>query len=246
MKLKKLAIVTFLFTLGLAMLMPQTAEAAGAVKLNKSKVVLAIGTKETLKVKNTTKKVKWSTSDKKIVKVKNGELTPVKTGSAVVTAKVSGKKYTCKVMVADLADMSKEQKEVVSYALKYVGNRYRYGGTSLTNGTDCSGFTMAVYKKFGFDLTHNASGQMQQTKKVKLKKIKPGDLLFYGSSKNSIGHVAMYIGDGKIVHASTYATGIKISDYDYRKCVGVGRVLKKETYPGEEVEDSVTQLATKR
>lgn len=226
MKLRKLALVTLLFTLGFAMLLPVKAEAAGKIKLTKKKVVLEIGKTKTLKVQNTNKKVKWSTSDKKIVKVKKGVLTPVATGAATVTAKVSGKTFNCKVTVVDYTKMTKEQKKVVSYALKYVGNRYSYGGSSLTKGTDCSGFTMAVYKNFGVTLSHNAYGQMQETKSVKKKNIKPGDLLFYGSSKRSCNHVAMYIGDGKIVHASTYATGIKISDYDYRNCVGVGRVIK--------------------
>lgn len=246
MKFRKLVFVTFILALGLTVLLPVKAEAAGKVKLNKTKVVIGIGETYQLKVKNTKKKVKWSTSNKKIVKVKNGRLTAISTGNAKVTAKVSGKRYTCRVSVADLEEMSKEQKKVVSYALQFVGNRYRYGGTSLTKGTDCSGFTLAVYKKFGYDLTHNAYGQLKETKKVKMKNIKPGDLIFYGRSKSSCSHVGIYIGDGKIVHASTYATGIKISDYDYRKSVGVGRVLKKETYPQKDVDGSISRTATSR
>ena len=85
---------------------------------------------------------------------------------------------------------------------------------------------MAVYKKFGYNLFHNAYQQMKDTKKVKMKKIQPGDLIFYGSSKKNCSHVALYIGNEKVVHASTESTGIVISDYDYRKYVGVGRVLK--------------------
>jgi cell wall-associated NlpC family hydrolase len=79
-----------------------------------------------------------------------------------------------------------------------------------------------------------------------MKKIKPGDLIFYGTSKSNCSHVAMYIGNQKVVHASTERTGITISDYKYRKYVGVGRVLKTETYstPDVEKEDSVTRYAS--
>lgn len=226
--------------------MPLQAEAAGKVKLNKNKLVLAMDSTYTLKVKNTKKKVKWYTSDKKIVKVKKGKLTPVSVGTATVTAKVSGKKYTCKVTVADYSGMSVEQKEVVSFALKYVGNRYRYGGTSLTNGTDCSGFTYSVYRNFGYNMQRTAYQQLCSTKSVKKKNLKPGDLIFYGSSKASCSHVALYIGNKKVVHASTESTGIVVSDYDYRKAVGYGRVLKKATYPSEEVDESVSACAKKK
>jgi hypothetical protein len=108
------------------------------------------------------------------------------------------------------------RQELVSYALKFVGNPYVYGGTSLTNGADCSGFTMSLFKKFGIDLPRTSGNQAQVGKETTFEKMKPGDLLFYVRGK-SIGHVAMYIGDGKVVHASTKKTGIRISNYDYRK-----------------------------
>ena len=236
MKYRRLAIFTILLAVGLIATFSYHAEAAGEVKLNKKKLVLEMDSQYKLKVKNTKRKVKWSSADKRVVKVKKGVLTPVSVGSTVVTAKVNGKKYNCRVVVADYTDMSIEQKEVVSYALQFVGNRYRYGGSSLTNGTDCSGFTMAVYNKFGIDLFHNAYRQMKDVKSVKIKDILPGDLIFYGSSKSHCSHVALYIGNGKVVHASTESTGIIISDYNYRNCVGAGRVLKKATYPGQEQE----------
>lgn len=248
MKRKTIALFVVLFTLCLTAGVSVKAKAAGAVKLNKKKIVLEMEDTYRLKVKNTTKKVKWSSSDKKIVKVnKSGKLTPKGVGTATVTAKVGGKKYKCKVTIADYEGMSEEQKAVVSYALKYVGNRYVYGGSSLTKGTDCSGFTMAVYKKFGYNLPHNAYSQLakKSVKKVSLKKIKPGDLIFYGSSKKSCSHVALYIGNEKVVHASTESTGIVISDYTYRKYVGVGRVLKKETYPPSQ-DDSTTRYAASK
>lgn len=247
MKRRTLLLLTILFTLSLVAFSPVKAEAAGKVKLNKTKVLLEIGESYQLKVKNTSSKVKWSSSNKKVVKVSSkGVLTPKSVGSAKVTAKVNGKKYTCKVTVADYSGMSVEQKEVVSYALKYVGNKYRYGGSSLTKGTDCSGFTMAVYKNFGYNLVHNAYGQLKTTKSVKMKNIKPGDLIFYGSSKKNCSHVALYIGNNKVVHASTESTGIVVSDYKYRKYVGVGRVLKKATYPEQDVNDDITRTAASK
>lgn len=231
MNRKFLICFTVFVTFVTILLFPSESMAAKAISLNKNKLVLAKDSTYKLKVKNTKKKVKWSTSNKKIVKVKKGVLTPVSVGTATVTAKVSGKKYTCKVTVADFSGMSKEQKEVVSYALQFVGNRYRYGGTSLTNGTDCSGFTYSVYRDLGYDMKRTAYQQLCDTKRVKKKNLKPGDLIFYGSSKASCSHVALYIGNKKVVHASTESTGIVVSDYDYRKAVGYGRVLKKATYP---------------
>lgn len=242
MSRKSFAFFTLMMILVFVAVMPSKVEAAGKVKLNKSKLVLAMDTTYQLKVKNTKKKVKWYTSDKKIVKVKKGVLTPVSVGTATVTAKVSGKSYTCKVVVADYDGMSIEQKEVVSFALKYVGNAYRYGGTSLTNGTDCSGFTYSVYRNFGYNMQRTAYQQLCSTKSVSKKNLQPGDLIFYGSSRGSCSHVAMYIGNKKVVHASTYSTGIVISDYDYRSAVGYGRVLKKATYPSEKMKDSITKL----
>ena len=252
MKCRILGLFSLLLTLCMLGGVSIKAEAAGAVKLNKKKTVLELGEGEQLKVKNTDKKVKWSSEDKSVVKVDSqGRITSTGAGSTKVTAKVGKKKYTCKVTVADYTGMSDEQKEVVSFALQYVGNKYVYGGSSLTKGTDCSGFTMSVYKEFGYDLPHNAYDQMtaKSVKKVKMSKIKPGDLIFYGSSKRSCSHVALYIGNQMVVHASTESTGITISDYQYRKYVGVGRVLKKETYSNpegseEDVQnDSVTRNA---
>lgn len=126
---------------------------------------------------------------------------------------------------ADAQAASKGQK-VVNYAKKFVGNKYKYGGTSLTKGADCSGFTMAVYKKFGKRLPHSSSAQRKVGKKVKggLKNAKPGDIICYS------GHVAIYMGNNKIVHASNSAPypkgGIKISNNArYRKIVTIRRIF---------------------
>ncbi len=116
------------------------------------------------------------------------------------------------------------RQEIVNFALQFEGNPYVYGGTSLTNGADCSGFVMSVFKEFGYSLPRVASAQYEASEKKDISQIETGDLVFYGSG--GIGHVALYIGNGKIIHASTSASGIKISDYDYETPVGVGTYLK--------------------
>lgn len=111
--------------------------------------------------------------------------------------------------------------DVVDFAVQFVGNPYRYGGTSLTDGADCSGFVMSVYENFGVDLPHSSSADRNVGVDVGgLENAQPGDLICYS------GHVAIYIGDNQIVHASTEKTGIKISDADYRNPVAVRRVLQ--------------------
>lgn len=116
------------------------------------------------------------------------------------------------------------RQEVVNFALQFEGNPYVYGGTSLTNGADCSGFVMSVFANFGISLPRVADAQYSTSTQKSMEELETGDLLFYGSG--GIGHVALYIGDGKIIHASTAATGIKISDYDYQTPVAVGTYLK--------------------
>lgn len=269
MKRKLLSLLTLLIAIGFVFSFTDRISAAKVkYKLSKTQLVMGMDDEERLEILNRTPvieddglvaadddieidtTIKWKSSNKKVVKVDSaGVVTPVSVGSAKITAKADGKKYTCKVVVVDLEGMSKEQKEVVSYALQFVGNPYRYGGTSLTKGADCSGFTLSVYKKFGYKLFHNAYQQMVDTKHVKMKNIQPGDLIFYGSSKRSCSHVALYIGNGKVVHASTETTGIVISDYKYRKYCGVGRVLKKATYQDDnytvapQTNDSITRYA---
>lgn len=117
-----------------------------------------------------------------------------------------------------------KRQEVVDFAMQFEGNPYVYGGTSLTNGADCSGFVMSVFKEFGYELPRVAAAQCEASVKKDVKDIEPGDLVFYGDY--GIDHVALYIGDGKIIHASTSATGIKISDYAYRTPAAVGTYLK--------------------
>ena len=113
---------------------------------------------------------------------------------------------------------------VVSYALQFVGNRYVWGGTSLENGVDCSGFTMRILGKYGVSLPHSSKAQPSCGTKISASDAKPGDLFFYGSGR-SISHVAIYIGNGQIVHASNKRDGIKVSNAYYRNPICVARYL---------------------
>lgn len=113
---------------------------------------------------------------------------------------------------------------MVQYACQFVGNRYVWGGTSLTNGVDCSGFTMRIYENYGIYLPHSSSAQAGYGTRVSASEAKPGDLFFYGSG-GGISHVAMYIGNGQVVHASSARTGIKISNAFYRTPICVTRLI---------------------
>lgn len=114
--------------------------------------------------------------------------------------------------------------DLISYATQFVGNPYVWGGTSLTKGADCSGFTMSIFAKYGVYLPHSSRAQANCGTRINASEAKPGDLFFYGSG-SSISHVAIYIGNGQIVHASSKKTGIKISNAYYRSPICVTRVL---------------------
>ncbi len=118
--------------------------------------------------------------------------------------------------------VSSSQVSIAEYAKQFLGNRYVWGGASLTNGADCSGFTMSLYAKYGHSLPHNAAAQASVTRSVSSPK--PGDLFFY-SNGSRINHVAMYIGNGLVIHASNPSDGIKISNAYYRHPVKIGRVM---------------------
>lgn len=109
---------------------------------------------------------------------------------------------------------------VAEYALQFLGNPYVWGGSSLTNGTDCSGFVMSVYANFGVSLPHSSASDRTQGYAVDgLANAQPGDLICYS------GHVALYIGNGQIVHASNKKTGIIVSQADYRKILAIRRIF---------------------
>lgn len=119
----------------------------------------------------------------------------------------------------------KKRREVVEYALQFVGGRYVYGGTDPNKGVDCSGFTRYVLSNAAsISLPHSSRAQSSCGKQITTQEIQPGDLLFYGGS-GGINHVAMYIGNGRIVHASTEKTGIITSPYLYRKPVKIISLL---------------------
>ena len=108
---------------------------------------------------------------------------------------------------------------IVAYAMQFLGNPYVWGGTSLTHGCDCSGFVMQIWRHFGKSLPHSSAAQAGCTTSVS--NPRPGDLFFYGSG--SVGHVAMYIGGGQVIHASNHRDGIKISNAYYRHPLKIGR-----------------------
>ncbi len=122
------------------------------------------------------------------------------------------------------AGVSETRVSLVNFACQYIGNRYVWGGTSLTNGVDCSGFTMQVYAQYGISLPHSSRAQAGYGTKIKSSEAQPGDLFFYGSG-SYINHVAIYIGNGQIVHASNKRDGIKISNAYYKSPICVVRLL---------------------
>ena len=113
------------------------------------------------------------------------------------------------------AVVSATRTAIVAYAKQFLGNPYVYGGTSLTNGADCSGFTQSVFAHFGITTGRSSRDQAANGKQISLSAIQPGDLLFYASG-SYINHVAIYIGNGKIIHSSNPTTGITITKYNYR------------------------------
>lgn len=133
---------------------------------------------------------------------------------------VSYDDYEAEQSYSDASSYSGTGSSVVDYATQFVGNPYVWGGTSLTNGADCSGFTQAVYNSFGVSIPRTSYEQQNAGREVSYSEAQPGDLICYG------GHVAIYMGDGKIVHASNSRDGIKISnDATYRTILSVRRLV---------------------
>ena len=114
--------------------------------------------------------------------------------------------------------------DICQYAKEFLGNPYVWGGTSLTKGADCSGYVLSVFKKYGVKLPRTSREQANCGTTIKVSEAKPGDLIFYGNGK-TINHVAIYIGGGQVIHASSPKTGIKISNVSYRSPVKAVRVL---------------------
>lgn len=135
-----------------------------------------------------------------------------RTGSASGSTTAGGSSYSSRGV------------SVASYALQFIGNPYVWGGSSLTNGADCSGFTMSVYAHFGYGLPHSSGSQSGCGRAVSLSELQPGDLVFYRHG-GSIGHVAMYIGGGRVVHAQCKRTGITTSSVNYRTPACARRII---------------------
>ncbi len=119
--------------------------------------------------------------------------------------------------------------ELVKYALQFVGNPYKYGGTSLTKGADCSGFVQSVFAHFDYSLERTSGDQAKtagyMNVELKESELQPGDLIFYANSSGRVYHVAIYIGDGKVVHAANARKGITVSEYNYMKPYKARRVI---------------------
>lgn len=139
--------------------------------------------------------------------------------SSSSTATTPAGKATYNTAEIYAASGSDAGKNIAAYACSFIGNPYVAGGTSLTNGADCSGFTQAVYRNFGYSIPRNSYSQRSAGKEVSLAEAQPGDIICYA------GHVALYIGNGKIVHASTVKTGIKIGYVSYKPVITVRRIV---------------------
>lgn len=122
--------------------------------------------------------------------------------------------------IVDGASGSDLGKKIAKYGLQFVGNPYVLGGTSLTKGADCSGFTYKIYQDFGYSIPRTSTQQRSAGKEVDYANAQPGDLICYS------GHVGMYIGGGMIVHASNKKTGIKVSQAKYRTILSVRRIIE--------------------
>ena len=115
--------------------------------------------------------------------------------------------------------VSSKRAQIANYAVQFVGNRYVYGGTSLTNGADCSGFIWAVYRQYGYGLPRNSAAMRSAGREVSYEAAQAGDIVCYA------GHVALYLGGGRIVHASTARTGIKYGYANYKPILTIRRIV---------------------
>ena len=155
-------------------------------------------------------KEKIKEEQKELEKLQAGN-TPANNGNYVVTG--------FDTSIIDKASGSTLGKNIAKYGCQFIGNPYVYGGTSLTNGADCSGFTYRIYLDFGYVIPRTSKDQRSCGKGVSYENAQPGDLICYD------GHVGLYIGGGYIVHASTEKTGIKVSKANYRTILAVRRVI---------------------
>jgi cell wall-associated NlpC family hydrolase len=138
------------------------------------------------------------------------------TSTSSTTQQVAMQSTTTSKRLATISKETMIRTDIVKYALQFKGSPYVWGGTSLTKGVDCSGFTQSVFKDQGIYIPRTSRTQATSGKTISVKNIKPGDLVFYATN-GRVDHVALYIGNGKVIHASTPKTGVRITKLYYRK-----------------------------
>ena len=119
---------------------------------------------------------------------------------------------------------TKSRQEIINYAKQFLGNPYVYGGTSLTDGSDCSGFVQQIFKHFGVTTGRSSRDQIEKAQSITFEELQPGDVIFYASG-DYVNHVAIYAGDGVIIHAANARTGICTGKYNYREPYAYGRFI---------------------
>lgn len=125
----------------------------------------------------------------------------------------------------DYESVSELRSSIIDYAMQYLGNRYVHGGNSLSTGTDCSGFTSLIYAQFGYSISRTPSGQLSgDGRSIAYEEIQPGDIICYGSS-GKCTHVALYIGDGQIIHSANSRKGVITNNADYDTILGIKNVI---------------------
>ena len=154
---------------------------------------------------------------KKLLQQDQQRLKQLQTAQNAANMTIATTNYTSIIEGASGSDLGKK---IAKYACQFVGNPYVSGGTSLTNGADCSGFTYRIYQDFGYSIPRTSYLQRSAGTEVSYENAQPGDLICYD------GHVAMYIGSGMIVHASSAKTGIKVSRAQYRTILSVRRIVQ--------------------
>lgn len=188
-------------------------------------------TKESSKKESTKKETETSTASTKAKETtaqetKLADNTTVEKSKKETTKQETESKKSKKETKADTVPAGGDEREaIVAYAKQFLGNPYKYGGTSLTEGCDCSGFTMQVYSKFGYSIGRDSRTQSNTSgSSIDASSLKKGDLIFY-ASEDTINHVGIYIGDGKIIHSSNARTGITISPANYRSPAKILNIL---------------------
>lgn len=177
-------------------------------KAQEKKEAEAAAARKAREAEKTETKTETRTETKKETKAETKTETKKETKTETKTETKKEEKSTEETTETPKSTNSGLRAEMIAYAKQFLGNPYVYGGTSLTNGTDCSGFTMRIYEHFGYKIPR-AGGQRNFGKRIKVSEAQPGDLIFYP------GHVTMYIGGGQVIHASSERTGIIISSLTY-------------------------------